>query len=259
MVFVVSKKIEYRMTKKCWIIVGASSAIATRFAHVVAKTQNQIILLGRDLKKLGDIQNDLRIRYSATVDCIEFDGLQTDAHQRIAQSCMALANNPISLFIAFGMMGDGPAITHTQLQALTVINSNFTGVVSVVYAFLSFLQKQKQGEIVILGSVAGERGRASNFDYGAAKSALAVFCEGLSVALYQNNISVTLMKLGYIDTPMTYNKPGVFLAADPHDCAEACLKAADQKVFTRYFPWFWRWIMFIVKLIPQRVMLKLKF
>lgn len=244
--------------KQCWIIAGAASAIAANFARLVAERGDQVILLGRDLEKLSDMQSDLCVRYQATVDYLAFDALKTETHADIAKTCMALAKHPSALFIAFGVMAPGFAATHTAEQALTVVNTNFTGVVSLTYAFLPYFKEQKQGSIVVLGSVAGDRGRASHFDYGAAKAALVPFCEGLRASLLSDHVSVTLMKMGYIDTPMTYGKPGIFLAADPLDCARACLKAADQKVALRYFPWFWRWIMFIVKMIPQRIWVRMK-
>lgn len=246
------------MSKKCWIIAGATSEIATRFAHVAAEKGDQIILLGRNIQKLSDIQNDLQVRYHADVNYIAFDAEKTNEHEAIAKKCIESAQHPISLLIAFGVMGDGPSITHSHATALTVVNTNFTGVVSVAYAFVPYFQKQKAGHILVLGSVAGDRGRAVNFDYGAAKAALVPFCDGLRAALYDDHVSVTLMKMGYIDTPMVYGKPGVFLVASPVDCAKACMRAAEKKIAIKYFPWFWRWIMFVFKMIPRWLMIIIK-
>ncbi|PIZ04156.1 MAG: short-chain dehydrogenase [Gammaproteobacteria bacterium CG_4_10_14_0_8_um_filter_38_16] len=242
------------MTQKCWIIAGATSAIATCFAHIAAKKGDQLILLGRDLEKLTAIQNDLQVRYRADVSFFAFDALKTDEHEAIAVSCLQCATHPISLLVAFGAMISGSASTHSRAEMLTTIDTNFTGAVSITGAFLPFFKKQKQGHILFLGSVAGDRGRASNFDYGSAKAALVPFCDGLRATLRNDHVSVTLMKMGYIDTPMIYGKPGVFLVAKPMDCARACWHAAENKVAMRYFPWFWRWIMLIFKMIPRFVM-----
>ena len=246
------------MNKSCWIIAGATSAIAMRFAHRVATEGHQIILLGRDSQKLSAIQADLQIRYEGVVDYLVFDAVKTDQHSSIANACVQLAKSPINLFFAFGLMIEGASITHSVVEAVTTINANFTGVVSLTFAFLAHFQAQKQGEILVLGSVAGDRGRPINFDYGAAKAGLATFCEGLRGALMPDNVSVTLMKLGYIDTPMTYGNNGLFPAATPTDCADACLRASNKKLAIVYYPGFWRWIMFIFKLLPQSILYRFK-
>lgn len=244
--------------KNCWIIAGATSAIAMRFAHEVAAQDHQIILLGRNREKLVAIQADLQIRYSIIVDYLLFDALTVDEHENIAKNCAALAKAPIQLYVAFGVMFPGIASDQSMSQSVQTVHSNFTAVVSIIYAFLPFFKHQKEGHIVILGSVAGDRGRASNLVYGAAKAALIPFCEGLRAALLPYSVSVTLMKLGFIDTRLTFGKPGVFLVASPEDCARACLKAAYNKKYEKYFPWFWRWIMLIFKWMPRCVLYRLK-
>lgn len=246
------------MSKKCWIIAGATSEIAIRFAHVAAEQGDQIILLGRNLEKLAAIQADLRVRFAVDISYIAFDAEKMDEHESIARKCMQTAHHPISMLIAFGVMAPGLSGTHSHAEALSVVNTNFTGVVSVTYAFLPYFRGQKQGCLLFLGSVAGDRGRASNFDYGSAKAALVPFCEGLGAALHDDHVSVTLMKMGYIDTPMIYGKPGVFLVASAIDCARACMRAADKKIAIKYFPWFWRWIMLVFKMIPRWVITKIK-
>lgn len=246
------------MTRHCWIIAGATSAIALQFAQITAQRGDQIIVLARDKNKLIDIQNDLRIRYQCDVDYVLFDAEQFSDHAEIAKKCMNIAKHPISLLLAFGVMLDAPASTHSAEQAVHITNANYTGVVSLCFHFLPYFKQQKQGHILVLGSVAGDRGRPANFDYGAAKAALIPFCEGLRASLYADNVSVTVMKLGYIDTPMSYGKPGIFLAASPHDCALACLKAAEKNVTEKYFPWFWRWIMLIFKMLPRFIMYRMK-
>lgn len=246
------------MTKNCWIIAGATSTIAMRFAAEVSKNGHHVILLGRNLEKLALIQSDLRVRYAAHVDYLFFDAVKTDEHESIAKTCIELAKEPINLLIAFGAMFPGMPSDNSHAQAVTTVEANFTGVVSTIFALMPYFKQQKKGHIVILGSVAGDRGRASNFIYGSAKAALIPFCDGLRATLLSDNVSVTLMKLGFIDTPLTYGKPGVFLAATPEDCARACLRAAQKKSVEKYFPWFWRWIMWIFKCMPRFLLYRMK-
>lgn len=245
------------MSQSCWIIAGATSTIAMAFARLVAKRGDQLILLARDSGKLAAIQADLRTRYNANVSALFFDAEKTMGHQIIADQCMRMAKHPINLLLAFGVMAPGAAIDHTQEQMLSVINSNFTGVASATHAFLPYFRKQKRGHILVLGSVAGDRGRPSNFDYGASKAALIPFFEGLRAAVYADNVTITVMKMGYIDTPMIQGKPGAGIAASPDACAKACLKAAEKGAPQKYFPWFWRWIMLAFKLMPRFVLRKL--
>lgn len=246
------------MTKSCWIIAGATSAIAMRFAHVVAMQGDQLILLGRDEKKLSAIQADLKIRYHVSVDYLLFDAAMTDQHVLIADACVQLAKHPFNVFVAFGLMIPGLSLEHSSDEAVTIITANFTGAVSLLFAFVPHLQAQKQGKIVVLGSVSGDRGRPPIFDYGSAKAGLATFCEGLRGALMPYHVSVTLMKLGYIDTPMTYGKKVLFPPADPMDCARACFDAANKKSAIVYYPGYWRWVMAIFKMLPQFVLYQLK-
>lgn len=246
------------MKNQCWIIAGAASAIAIQFAHAVAKKGDQLILLGRDIEKLSAIQNDLKIRYCALVDIVYFDAEKNDEHVAIAEKCIEVAKNPINLLLAFGVMLSAPAINHSQKDIVKIIDTNFTAVASLSFAFINYFKSQKQGQIIVLGSVAGDRGRPSNFDYGSAKAALIPFCEGLGAALMEYNVSVTLMKLGYIDTPMSYGKTGMFLAASPEACAQACLLAAKNKKTVKYFPWFWQWIILIFKMMPSFILRKIK-
>lgn len=246
------------MNKCCWVIAGATSAIAIQFAHEVAKGGHHLILLGRNSANLSALQADLHFRYSTSVDCIFFDALKTDEHEAIAKKCLDLAKGPINLLVAFGVMFSGMASDNSVAQAVATVNANFTGVVSTIFSFMPYFKQQKQGHIVILGSVAGDRGRESNFVYGSAKAALIPFCDGLRATLLSDNVSVTLMKLGFIDTPLTFGKPGVFLVAKPEDCARACLLAAKNKKAEKYFPWFWRWIMLIFKYMPRFLLYRLK-
>lgn len=246
------------MDKSCWIIVGATSAIAHRFAHYVAKQGNQIILLGRDQLKLHDIAMDLNIRFEVSVDAMYFDAEKTDDFVSLVDNVIPKAHYPISIFIAFGLMGLENAIAHSPAMVAKIMQTNLTGAASITYAFLPYLQNQKKGDLIFLGSVAGDRGRIPNFVYGAAKAGLATFCEGLRGALLPQGINVTLMKPGYIDTPMTYGIKKIFPEASPESCAKACFDAAKKKQSVAYFPTFWWFVMMIFKFLPQSILYRFK-
>ena len=246
------------MDKSCWIIAGATSAIAHQFAYVVAEQGHQVILLGRDQQKLHDIEMDLKIRFEGMVASVYFDAEKTDDHVAISKAVLEKVAHPISLFVAVGVMGFEAAINHSPNMAAKIMQTNLTGVVSLTYAFLPYFQQQKKGHLIFLGSVAGDRGRIPNFVYGAAKAGLATFCEGLRGALLPDGINVTLIKPGYIDTPMTYGMKKMFPAASPKSCAIACLLAASDNKSVVYFPRFWWWVMMIFKALPQSILYRFK-
>ena len=246
------------MKKQCWVIAGGCSAIAVQFAHEVAMCGDQLILLGRNLENLNFIKKDLEIRYDVDVHVLYFDAEKKEDHATIAKRCIEIAEYPISLLLAFGLMLPDPAIHHSVIDVIKVIDTNLTAVASFTFSFVPYFKEKNEGHILVLGSVAGDRGRPFNFDYGSAKAGLIPFCEGLNASLSQYNVTVTLMKLGYIDTPMSYGKPRTFLAASARDCAYASLAAVKSGKKLKYYPWFWYWIMLAFKMIPSFFLRKMK-
>ena len=208
------------MSKVCWIIAGATSSIAAQFALIAAERGDQIILLARDAQKMA----------------------------AIAETVMMLAQHPINLLVAFGVMSEN------KVEAAQV---NFTAVVSVCDVFVPYFQAQNRGSITIIGSVSGDRARAKHFTYSAAKAALVPFCEGLQLTLKKYHVFVTLMKPGYINTPMTFGAVPEQFSASPLSCAKACLKASDRQVAVQYFPRIWRLIMFVFRCLPKFMITKI--
>jgi len=119
------------------------------------------------------------------------------------------------------------------------------------------LEAQRQGRVVALASVAGDRGRIKNYVYGSAKAGLATYLQGLRARLFRAGVSVTTVKPGFVDTAMTFGLPGMFLVADPADIARSCLKAAERGKDVIYAPFFWWAIMTIIRHIPERIFKRL--
>ena len=143
--------------------------------------------------------------------------------------------------------------------AMQTVEATYTGAASVLLHLAPILEAQKGGRVIVVGSVAGERGRAKNYIYGSAKAGLHTFTEGLRARLWRAGVTVTLVKPGYLDTAMTWGQGGHFLVATPEDCAAACLRAAVKGRPVIYFPWFWRWIMLLIRAIPPGMLKKMKF
>ncbi len=141
--------------------------------------------------------------------------------------------------------------------ALGCIDSVFGGAVSVLQHLAPVLEKRGAGVVVGFGSVAGDRGRLKNYVYGAAKSGLHTYLAGLRNRLGRAGVHVVTVKPGFVDTAMTFGLPGMFLVAQPDDVAASCMAAADKRRDIIYVPWFWRFVMLIIRAVPERIFKKL--
>jgi short-subunit dehydrogenase len=139
-----------------------------------------------------------------------------------------------------------------------MLDSNFTAAVSVLNLAADYFAARRGGFLCVLSSVAGDRGRQSNYLYGAAKGGLTVYLQGLRNRLSRSGVQVTTVKPGFVDTPMTYGKPGLFLTATPERAARGILRAIRRRKDEVYVPGFWRWIMEIVRTVPECVFKRMK-
>ena len=245
------------MSGQTWLVLGASSAIARAFARLAARRGDGVILAGRDREDLETLAKDLAVRGAASAHVLRFDALDMAAHGDFARDCRRLAPGRLSVFLAFASMDDQASVDAEPDLALATINAGFTGAVSVLHRLAPELEAQEGGHVIALGSVAGDRGRRKNYVYGAAKAGLHTYLQGLRARLLRHGVTVTTVKPGFVDTAMTFGRPGLFLVATPRAVAEAALDAALKHRDEVYAPRFWALIMLIIKLIPERVMKRL--
>ncbi len=139
-----------------------------------------------------------------------------------------------------------------------IIDSNFTGAASILSHCANHFESMKSGFIIGISSVAGDRGRQSNYVYGAAKGALSLYLQGLRNRLYPGGVRVITIKPGFVDTAMTYGLPGLFLVASPQYMGNRIVAALGKSADVVYLPWFWRYIMLIIKLIPEPIFKRMK-
>ena len=238
------------MSRKTWLITGATSIIAQEFAHLAAKSGCNLLLLARNPAELAVIASNFRLRYKiqCTVVVINFsENISPELDELMKQ------NEDLSLFIAHSLTLNNEDLTPKHSNAL--IQTNITSTVQLIQAY--FAKKQAAHELVFLSSVAGSRGRAKNSLYGASKKAIEVYLEGLQQQAKPNE-HITIARLGFIDTVQTYGLPGVFYASPPKDCAKACWHAVMQRKRIIYHPFFWRYIMGIIKQLPFFIYKRLK-
>lgn len=230
------------MNTRTWVILGATSAIAEAFAHLAAKSGQDLILVGRHQSQLELIAADITLRYKVPCAVIKTDFANdvTDLIQALNQH-----SSEIDMFIAHSMMIDNNQLSSKTISAL--IQVNITSTIQLIHAY--WQKNQSQHRLLYLSSVAACKGRAKNSLYGASKTAVEVYLEGLQQAASDSQ-QITIARLGYIDTHMTYGLPGIFYASPPEACAEACWQAIKSKKRKIYHPFFWRYIMAIITGLP---------
>ena len=244
--------------RQVWLVLGASSAIARAFALAAATSGADIVLAGRDLADLEASAADIRLRTGRDVVAVPFDAGDLVGHADFVAEARRIADAAtLNVFLAFGTMPPQSEIDAAPAEAAKVIMANYTGAVSVLHRLAPILEAQRQGRVLALASVAGDRGRIKNYVYGSAKAGLATYLQGLRARLFRAGVSVTTVKPGFVDTAMTFGLPGMFLVADPADIARSCLKAAERGKDVIYAPFFWWAIMTIIRHIPERIFKRL--
>lgn len=246
------------MTMSRWLILGATSPIAREFARVAAGGGADVVLAGRDLEDMERSAADIRVCTDRAVSVVEFDAFDTDSHEAFVGRFEQEGDGPFGVFVAFGFMPAQAEIDAAPSLGAHVITANFTGAASILLWLRPLLERRK-GVVVVLGSVAGDRGRASNFTYGSAKAGLHTFLQGLRIVLGRAGVRVINIKPGFIDTGMSWGnvKDGPLMAS-PKALAERALALADGKgEGESYFPRFWFIIMTIIRSVPYRIFRRL--
>jgi decaprenylphospho-beta-D-erythro-pentofuranosid-2-ulose 2-reductase len=238
------------------LIFGGTSTIARAIAAELAARGFDLALAGRDAAELATGAADLRLRFSITtrvhrVDVVDFAGLA-------AAVTPCLTADVRGVVLAFGYLGDQRRAESDAAETRRILDTNLTGPVLCLNLAAEHLVRAGGGFICVLSSVAGERGRASNYVYGAAKAGLTAYLSGLRGRLAASGVQVLTVKAGIVDTRMSAGMPGAGLAASPARVARSVARAIDRKRDVVFVPWFWRGIMLVIRLIPERVFKRLK-
>ncbi len=236
------------------LIIGASSAIAYEVARICALNNCSITLLARNVDKLKAMEADLIARGAGSVHLHTGD-LSDNANIENLFS-IATKTTPAFdvIFIAYGILGNQLDSQNSREKLETVLNTNFISTAIWCEQAASYLEKNKKGCLAVIGSVAGDRGRKSNYIYGAAKGALDIYLAGMRHRFANSDINILTIKPGFVDTPMTdsFNKTGP-LWASPTKVAGDIIIAIEENKSVLYTPWFWRYIMLIIKYLPNAI------
>lgn len=235
-------------------VFGATSAIAGAVARLYAAEGASLFLVARNAARLEALADDLRARGAAAVATAVADLDELDRHPELVESARAALDGLDAVLIAHGTLSDQAACETDWSAAQAGFTTNFLSPVSLLTALAPVMERQNRGAVAVIGSVAGDRGRGSNYVYGSAKGGLGVFVQGLRHRLGRSNVAVTLVKPGFVDTPMTAALPkGGPLWAKPERVAADIRRALDRGPAVLYTPWFWRWILLVIRLLPDAV------
>jgi short-subunit dehydrogenase len=240
------------------LIFGATSAIAVETAKLFAKDGVSFYLCARNENELKRLSGDLIVRGAKEVYYSTFDALDDGSIIKAINNCLSKFPDLDGLFIAHGLLPDQRLCEADIGELRKVLQVNFTSAAIILTHIAEYFEKRGYGTIAVISSPAGDRGRQSNYVYGAAKGALTVFLSGLRQRLHKSGVKVLTIKPGFVDTPMTAHYKKGLLFVGPHIVAKGIYKAVLKGKNVVYLPWFWWWIMLIIKNIPEKIYNKIK-
>ena len=239
-------------------VVGATSAIARETLRRFQADGAAMVLVGRTEAKLRALTVDLDVRGADLRDAFAADLVERGEPARVAERILSTFDPPDLLLVAHGEDGDRPVHHADPGAAVGLLRVNLESVVALVTPIAARMEAVGRGRIAVIGSVAGDRGRQSNYVYGAAKGGLAVYLAGLRNRLHFAGVGVTTVKAGWVDTEMTADVPADHpLMVGPERAGRAIHRAIVRGKDVAYVPWFWRFIMLVVRAIPEPVFKRL--
>lgn len=237
------------------LIIGSKSDIAKACARAFAKDGYDVYLASRSPGDQKEFVEDLRLRANVKVEALFLDISDLASHHQFYEQ---LPEKPLGVLSAVGYLGDQEKSTQSSSELVNVLTCNYVGVVSLLNLISRDFKVRKSGFIIGISSVAGDRGRKSNYLYGSAKAGLTAYLSGLRNELAASQVHVMTVLPGFVRTQMTAGMPlPEKLTATPEEVAEKILKAQKSRSNVVYVKWFWRWIMAIICGIPEPVFKKL--
>lgn len=237
------------------LIIGASSDIAKSVARVYAKNGYNLYLTARDKSCLEDLKRDIELRSSVKVELFDFDITAYETHESFYAS---LEQKPLGVIVASGYMAEQKVAQNSFDESFKMISVNYSGAVSILNIIANDFEKERRGFIVGISSVAGDRGRKTNYIYGSTKAAFSAYLSGLRNRLYESGVDVLTVKPGFVDTKMTQGMDlPQNLTAQSEDVAQDIYDAQQKRRSVLYTKSIWFFIMLIIKHIPEFIFKKM--
>ena len=240
------------------LIIGATSAIAESVARLYATRGVSMYLLARDRNRGEAIARDLTVRGAAEARASTLDASDLAMHASVLETAWAAFGGFEVVLIAHGTLPDHARCDADTDYALREFAINGSSTIALANRIAQKLEAQSTGTLAVISSVAGDRGRASNYLYGAAKAAVSAYTSGLRQRLNARGINVLTIKPGFVDTPMTAAFKKGALWAKPDQAARGIVRAIDKRRGVVYLPWFWWGIMAVIRGIPEFVFRRIK-
>lgn len=241
------------------LLLGGTSTIARALTHELAACGKDITLAGRDRGELERTATDTRIRYDVDAGTLDFRAQAPKDHRSELMAFLDEHGDELEgVFWCIGYLGPPPSAGRQWSHTRRTFEVNLLAAASALELVADRLEAEGEGYLCAVSSVAGDRGRASNYPYGASKAGLSTYLQGLRQRLAPSGVQVVTVKPGFVDTKMTYGDEGMFLVASPERVAKGMLGAVDKGRDVVYVPWFWRPILFALKSIPEPLFKRLR-
>ena len=241
------------------LIIGANSAIAQAIARRYAAQQADLFLVARNAEQLETVAADLTIRGARQVFTRSWDAQATDQQSVLLQDAYVCLERFDGVIIAYGSLTDQAKSEQDVALTLQDLHINALSVIALLTMIANQMQAQGSGTIAVISSVAGDRGRQSNYVYGAAKAAVTTFLQGLRARMFKHGVHVLTIKPGFVATPMTAHLKKNALFVSPERVAQDVMQAIARKRNSIYTPGFWLGIMWVVRHLPESIAKRLSF
>jgi short-subunit dehydrogenase len=238
------------------VIVGATSAVGEALAASYAASGWRVALVARDATALGHVSSDLRLRHGATVEQLLFDAESPSTAETAARRCLAGGVPEVTVYVVGSNAEGDAACDPAEIGRVAAVN--FLSAAAFFAPLLPALKSSRGAALALIGSVAGDRGRSGNFVYGSAKAALATYAQGLRARLHRAGVSVTTVKLGYVDSRLSWGLAPPALTVDPTWTARRIRRAIERRRNVVYVPGVWRLIMAVLRAIPESIFKRLR-
>ena len=239
------------------VIIGATSAIAQATARRFAAKGDRFVLVARNEARVNSVAEDLKMRGASLVEQLTIDLCETDRHLEVVEFARSHLNRIDVVLLAHGALVDQERAEQSLDTLEHCFGVNALSMLSLGTVFGNALESQACGCLAVISSVAGDRGRRSNYVYGAAKAAITAFFSGMRSRLIESGVHVLTIKPGMIDTPMTSEFEKGILWSTPERVAKDIEKGIRKRKSVIYTPGYWRLIMFVIRAIPESLFKKM--
>jgi decaprenylphospho-beta-D-erythro-pentofuranosid-2-ulose 2-reductase len=234
-------------------VLGATSSIAMAFDRLIATSDTHFFLVARNRVKLEAVARDLLTRGAGSVVIEETDLDDTSIQPALLEAAVTSLGEIDLALIAHGVLGEQADAQARYAATEKILNTNLLSPISLITWLANYFEEKKNGTLAVISSVAGDRGRKSNYVYGASKGALNIFLDGVRNRIDRAGVQVLTIRPGFVATPMTDHLPRGPLFATPAQVARGILHAMQRRKDVAYVPGFWAPIMFVIRGIPEAI------